>query len=114
MSRPEPERDPDREAWDLLIHEREQLLRATGETLAEMVERLRGGEGGDFRKMVSKAGDVEFALRKMIEIREKYDDWHAKRGGELTGNRFDADDARADIGRKLDRLRDAGGAGGVS
>ncbi|WP_231592356.1 hypothetical protein [Pelagovum pacificum] len=94
------------------LRQRRALLHRVGDDLTRMLDDLNEeADATEPRQLVARSNELTFAVRKMIEIMEKFDDWNARNGGALAGNRFDADAARAAIGRRLDRLRAAGGAG---
>lgn len=86
------------------------LMRAVRETLANLLRQLVAGEGGALRDIVGKQAELESALKRVFEAEMRYDDWMQRRGGAGDGE-FDLDEARDEIGRRLDRLRAAEGAG---
>ncbi len=86
------------------------LMRAVRETLANLLRQLVAGEGGALRDIVGKQAELESALKRVFEAEMRYDDWMQRRGGAGDGE-FDLDEARNEIGRRLDRLRAAEGAG---
>lgn len=87
------------------------LLRAVRETLADLLRQLIEGEGsGSLRELTTKQAELESALKRVFEAEAKFHDWIERIGGTAAGT-IDLDAARAEIGRRLDRLRSLGGAG---
>jgi len=86
------------------------LLRAVRETLAGLLKRVAAGEEGALRDLAGKQAELESALRRVFEAEARYHEWSERNGGPAGGG-LDLDAARDEIGRRLDRLRAAGGAG---
>lgn len=86
------------------------LLRAVRETLADLLRQLVEGEGDNLRDLASKQAELESALKRVFDAEARYHDWIKRHGG-LAAGTIDLDAARAEIRRRLDRLRALGAAG---
>ncbi|MBW7922983.1 MAG: hypothetical protein H3C51_12910 [Rubellimicrobium sp.] len=86
------------------------LLRAVRATLADLLRQLLEGDGAALRDIVAKQAELESALKRVFEAETRYDDWMQRSSGGGDGV-LDLDAARDEIGRRLDRLRAAAGAG---
>ena len=98
------------------------------EHIAEIVEELKrlkddlhatrgyvqSEEPGFTREALRCAGDVRAFIKHAYDVEAKVNEEHRKQLGIAGETGFDLDVARAEIGCKLDRLRECCGAGAVS
>ncbi|GKY88723.1 hypothetical protein [Sinisalibacter aestuarii] len=87
------------------------VLAALDEVIGEIETRQDGAQG----KAKALAADLRKAIQTVFDERQRIDKLDGKLGDTSGGGAgLDLDAARAEIGRRLDRLRERGGADGVS
>lgn len=86
------------------------LLSAVRRTLAELLRKMVEGEDIALRDLAAKQAELESALKRVFDAESRFHEWMQRNSGAGDGA-IDLDAARVEIGRRLDRLRDAGGTG---
>jgi hypothetical protein len=79
------------------------LLTSVRRTLAGLLESVREGQGS-LSEIVKKHGELETALTRVFQTEQKYNDWLAKRSGDLAPGEIDFEALRDEIGCRLARL----------
>jgi hypothetical protein len=92
-----------------VLAETEWIFRATAEDLARSMQRVRAGEFGEVRAAVKTMQDLRAAFQQVQEERARVEKLRKHATGVVAGHELDLDAARAEIGRRLACLRDAGG-----
>ncbi|SFS07935.1 hypothetical protein SAMN05444714_0976 [Yoonia litorea] len=87
------------------------LFHAIRQTLEEMLEQLRAGEGTKPADVLKKIGELQTAHIKVLEQEKAYHDSLGQKDGPEA---LDFDAIRAEIGRRLDRIRAVQDADDVS
>jgi hypothetical protein len=82
--------------------------------LDEVIGELEARQDGAQVRARTAATDVRKAIQTVFDERQRIDKLDGKIGDSNSGPGFDLEAARAEIGRRLDRLRQRSGAGGVS
>ncbi|MFT3689379.1 hypothetical protein [Paenirhodobacter sp.] len=91
-----------------LLEETEVLYREMAEELARAMQELRRGEAKDAKVAVAAVKDLRTAFQMVMEERTRVEKLRKQVAGVVQGHDLDFDAARAEIGRRLARLRDAG------
>ncbi|WP_420344662.1 hypothetical protein [Paenirhodobacter sp.] len=91
-----------------LLEETETLYREMAEELARALQELRQGEARDAKVAVAAVKDLRTAFQMVMDERTRVEKLRKQVAGVVHGNDLDFDAARAEIGRRLARLRDAG------
>lgn len=95
-----------------LLREAEDLVRAFAEDVAVAGRKIREGEFGEVKTGMSAVRDLRQAFLQVMEERTRVEKLRKQVAGTVGGNgELDLAAARAEIGRRLARLRDAGGGG---
>jgi hypothetical protein len=94
-----------------LLAETEALYRETAEDLMLALKGLRQGQGDEVKAAVQAVKDLKAALLMVMEERTRVDKLRKQVAGTVAGGALNFDAARDEIGRRLARLRDAGGGG---
>ena len=91
----------------------EVLFREAALALAQALTRLRAGEMDEAKAALQAAKDLKAALQMVMDERTRLEKLRKQiaggGGGSGGGAHFDLAAARAEIGRRLARLREAGG-----
>ena len=90
------------------------LLASVSQTLTAVLDQVRAGNLAGLKDIAKKHGELETALGRAHETERKFNEWQRRQSGALADGEIDFDAVRDEIGRRLDRLRDVGGAGGPS
>jgi hypothetical protein len=96
-----------------LVREADNMLGRAGRDLETIIETLRGGTLGPARDLAPTLLLLEKAMGAIFSERSKLERLGAEKGG-ADGALLDLDAARAEIERRMARLRASRGAGGVS
>jgi hypothetical protein len=91
-----------------LISETEELYRIAASEMFAVIQEIRSGEW-DAKKAVAAARDLRAFLLLVLEERTKVARFSKHEAGVVYDYALDFDAARTEIGRRLARLRDAGG-----
>ncbi|MFC3058335.1 hypothetical protein [Paenirhodobacter populi] len=91
-----------------LLEETEALYREMAEELARALKGARRGEAKDAKVAVQAVKDMRSAFQLLMEERTRVEKLRKQVAGAVGGRELDFDAARAEIGRRLARLRDAG------
>lgn len=100
-------------APEALLQASEDLYRDIALELANATQRLREGELGEIKAAVRAVKDLREAFQIVMDERTRVDKLRKQVAGAAGGGAGELDfaAARAEIGRRLARLRDAGGGG---
>lgn len=101
-------------APEALLQASEDLYRDIAQELAQATQRLREGELGEIRAAVRAVKDLREAFQIVMDERTRVDKLRKQVAGGAAGGaaaELDFAAARAEIGRRLACLRDAGGGG---
>lgn len=101
-------------APEALLQASEDLYRDIALELANATQRLREGELGEIKAAVRAVKDLREAFQIVMDERTRVDKLRKQVAGAAAGGgagELDFAAARAEIGRRLARLRDAGGGG---
>ena len=96
-----------------LVREADNMLGRAGRDLEQIIETLRGGAFGPARDLAPTLMLLEKAMGAIFSERSKLERLGAEKGGG-DGGELDLAAARAEIERRMARLRSSLGAGGVS
>lgn len=97
---------------EALLRATEDLYREVACELAEATRKLRDGELGEVRTAVQAVKDLRAAFQMVMDERTRVDKLRKQVAGVAGGaGELDLAAARDEIGRRLARLRDAGGGG---
>lgn len=97
---------------EALLRASEELYRDIALELAQATQRLREGELGEVKAAVKAVKDLREAFQIVMDERTRVDKLRKQVAGVAGGaGELDFAAARAEIGRRLARLRDAGGGG---
>jgi len=96
-----------------LVREADNMLGRAGRDLETIIETLRGGAFGPARDLAPTLMLLEKAMGAIFSERSKLERLGAEKGGG-DGGELDLDAARAEIERRMARLRSSLGPGGVS
>ena len=94
-----------------LLAETEALYRETAEDLLLALKGLREGQVDEVKSAVQAVKDLKAALQMVMDERTRVDKLRKQVAGIGGGGALDFDAARDEIGRRLARLREAGGGG---
>jgi hypothetical protein len=94
-----------------LLAETEDLYRLAAEDLARARRGLRGGRPEEARAALQAVKDLKQAFEWVMDERTRIEKLRKQVAGVVGTNALDFDAARAEIGRRLACLRDAGGGG---
>jgi len=90
----------------------EGLYRYAAEELHRVIEALRSGEFGEVKAAQEAIRSLRATALHVLDERGKVDKLRKQIAGQVgAGGALDLDGARAEIGRRLACLRDAGGGG---
>ena len=90
----------------------EGLYRDAAVELHRVIEALRSGEFGEVKAAQAAIRDLRATALHVLDERGKVDKLRKQIAGQVgAGGALDFDGARAEIGRRLACLRDAGGSG---
>jgi hypothetical protein len=92
-----------------LLAETESLYRNAAEELARALRDIRQGRHGEVKAAAQAVRDLRAAFQMVQDERTRVDKLRKQAAGLADGHDLDFDAARAEIGRRLARLRDAGG-----
>ena len=95
----------DAEGLKALRHDAAVLLTAVRRTLADLLERVVGGDAAVLKDVASKQMDLETALKRVFEAEQKYHERIEREHGTAGGDFIDFDAIRDEIGCRLHRLR---------
>ncbi len=87
----------------------EDWLREAAETLATTVQAIKAGEFGRIKDSADCIKGLKVALALAMEEGNRVEKLRKQIAGPVGAGEFDLDAARDEIGRRLARLRDAGG-----
>lgn len=94
-----------------LLDQTEALYRDVAEELAQALQGVRRGEISEAKAAVQAVKDLRTAFHMVMEERSRVEKLRRQLAGVAAGRdvALDFDAARAEIGRRLARLRNAGG-----
>lgn len=92
-----------------LLEETEELYREIAGELALAMRGVRQGEVKDAKVAAQAVKDLRTAFQMVMEERVRVEKLRRQVAGVVRDNVLDLDAARLEIGRRLARLRDAGG-----
>ncbi len=92
-----------------LLAESEVLFREMAEEVALAMRRLREGDFGEIKGAVQAAKDLRSALQIVMDERTRVEKLRKQAAGCVHDYALDFDAARDEIGKRLARLREAGG-----
>jgi hypothetical protein len=95
---------------DLLV-ETEDLYRLAAEDLARARRGLRAGQIDEAKAALQAVKDLKAAFQMVMDERGRVEKLRKHVAGAIQGRELDFDAARAEIGRRLACLRDAGSGG---
>lgn len=81
------------------------LLRSVRRTLADLLREVIEGETTPLKDLAGKHGELETALKRVIEAEQKYDERIEREQARGRPDDIDFDAIRAEIGCRLHRLR---------
>lgn len=87
------------------VRRAEVSLHALTNVLTDLVDETKKDRGKQAAKLPAQAAELAMALRRAMEIEEKYHAWIAHRRKTLQPGDYDLDAALAEIRRRLDQLR---------
>ena len=97
---------------EALLKASEDLYREVALELAEASRRVRDGEFGEVKAAMQAARDLRAAFQLVMDERTRVDKLRKQIAGHVgAGGALDLESARAEIGRRLACLRNAGGGG---
>ena len=92
-----------------LVAATEGLYRETAEGLWSAMEKVRAGQTDEVKAVTQAVKDLKAAFLLAMEERNKVEKLRKQVAGDVGTGALDFDAARIEIGRRLARLRDAGG-----
>lgn len=92
-----------------LLAESEVLFREMAEEVALAMRRLREGDLGEVKGAVQAAKDLRSALQIVMDERTRVEKLRKQAAGIVHDYALDFEAARDEIGKRLARLREAGG-----
>ncbi len=92
-----------------LLEATEEMFRDAGLGLARAVKAAKSGEAGDAKAALQAARDLKAAFQLVMDERTKIEKLRKDTACVIGEEILDLDAARDEIGRRLARLRDAGG-----
>ena len=92
-----------------LLEATEDLYREAAEDLVLAQRRLRQGSVDDVKAATQAVKDLKVAFQLVMDERTRIEKLRRQVAGVVHGHTIDFDSARAEIGRRLACLRDAGG-----
>lgn len=104
---------PEQAAQEVLV-EAEAHYRRTIQMLDGIIEEVKAGQLGRTKELKGALRDLHSASQTAFDERAKVEKRLRAEAGILNEYALDLDAARSEIWGRLDRLRAAGGAGGVS
>lgn len=100
---------PDDGAPETLLRATEGLYRDAAEDLARVMKALKSGRTDDAKAAAQAVRDLKTAFQLVMDERTRVDKLRKQVAGVAGEHALDFDAARDEIGRRLARLRDAGG-----
>jgi len=94
-----------------LLEATEELYRQAAEDLALAQRKLRRGSVDEAKAAAQAVKDLKVAFQLVMDERTRIDKLRKQAAGVVHAHAIDFDAARVEIGRRLARLRDAGGGG---
>jgi Na+/phosphate symporter len=94
-----------------LLKETEVLYREVAEELALAMRGVRQGETGEAKAAIQAVKDLRTAFQMVMDERTRVEKLRKQVAGVVRDYALDFDAARDEIGRRLARLREAGGGG---
>jgi hypothetical protein len=94
-----------------MLAETEELYARAARGLFRVIAEMETGEGPDGKAAQAAARDLRSALEMVMSERARVDKFRERAEGAVGGAALDLDAARDEIGRRLARLRAAGGGG---
>jgi hypothetical protein len=94
-----------------LLAETENLYREAAEDFARARARLRAGDAEEVKAATQAARDLKVAFQLVMDERTRIDKLRKQVAGAVHDQALDLDAARAEIGRRLACLRNAGTGG---
>lgn len=94
-----------------LLAETEVLYREIAAELAAAMDRVRRGEIGEAKTAMQALKDLRAAFQMVMDERTRVEKLRKQATGLLRDHALDFEAARDEIGRRLARLREAGGCG---
>jgi hypothetical protein len=94
-----------------LLAETTDLYRLAAEDLARARRGLRAGQIDEAKAALQAVKDLKAAFQMVMDERGRVEKLRKHVAGAIQGHELDLDAARAEIGRRLACLRDAGGGG---
>ena len=87
----------------------EGMFREVAEEIARALGELKGGKLDEAKAASAAVRDMKAAFQLVMEERTRVDKLRKQAAGAVNGYAIDLDAARDEVGRRLARLRDAGG-----
>lgn len=94
-----------------LLQETEDLYREVAGELALAMKGVRQGDPADIKAAMQAVKDLRTAFQMVMDERTRVEKLRKQVAGVVRDYALDFDAARSEIGRRLARLRDAGGCG---
>ena len=92
-----------------LLAATEQLYHETAQELARALMAIRDGRLDEIKATVQVVRDLKAAFQMVMDERGRFDKVSKQVAGSIGSGTLDLDAARDEVGRRLARLRDAGG-----
>ncbi|WP_132950785.1 hypothetical protein [Rhodovulum bhavnagarense] len=100
-------------AAQAVLEEAEEHYRRTIRALHDLMAEIQAGQSGRARELRGALGDLGKAAQTAFDERVRVEKRLRSESGIVNDYAIDLDGARAEIGRRLDRLRTARGSGEV-
>lgn len=94
-----------------VLAETEELYTRAARGLFHVISEMETGVGPDGKAALQAAKDLKSALEMVMSERARVDKFRERAEGAVGGGTLDLDAARVEVGRRLARLRAAGGGG---
>jgi hypothetical protein len=91
-----------------LLATAENMLRESAEQVALAMREVRAGRFAELKETSGLMRELRSTFNSLMEERTRVDKLRQQTAGFVRGHAIDFDAARAEIGRRLARLRDAG------
>ncbi len=89
------------------------LFASITDTIHALLNEARDGDAAALGDILKKQGELETVLNRALAMESKLDELRTKAALNRRGGDLDTTTARDEIGRRLARIRNAAGTGGV-